>query len=161
MAGTIIPLSRHPRPATKNTAAVSTLGYPGLMDSGDIMQRTDGPSYTTTVNGAKQIMQGSNLTGGSSGGPWVVNFWTRNANLSGGASPGSQSTMAVIGVTSWGAADPNNPKDNYSSQFAQNSRYPNADYGGWGAGNIGSLLNTLCNATAPEGGTYESRGYCN
>jgi hypothetical protein len=143
------------------TAAVSTLGYPALMDSGRIMQRTDGPTYTTTVGGAGQLWQGSNLTGGASGGPWVVNFAARTAALSGGAVPGTASVMAVIGVTSWGSADPNTPKDNYSSQFRQNTRYPNADYGGYGAGNIGSLLNTLCTAPAPGGGTYASQGYCN
>ena len=144
------------------TAAVSTLGYPFLMDSGAIMQRTDGPTYTTTVcNGNKQLWQGSNLTGGSSGGPWVVNLSGRNAALSGGAVAGTQSTMAVVGVTSWGTADPNTPKDNYSSQFAQNAQYPNASYGIYGAGNIGSLLNTLCSTAAPGGGTYASQGYCN
>jgi hypothetical protein len=142
-------------------AAVSTLGYPALMDLGRIMQRTDGPTYRTKVGGAKQLMQGSNFTGGSSGGPWVVNFSGRNASRSGGAVAGSKSVMAVIGVTSWGSADPNTPKDNYSSQFAKNSRYPNGDYGGFGAGNIGSLLNSLCGLPAPEGGTYKSRGYCN
>lgn len=143
-----------------HTAAVSTLGYPGLLDGGTIMQRTDGPTYTTTVCGAGQLWQGSNFTGGSSGGPWVVNFSGRNAVRSGGAVLGTQSVMAVIGVTSWGAADPNNPKDNYSSQFRQNTRYPNASYGTYGAGNIASLLNTLCSSAAPEGGTLASNGYC-
>lgn len=143
------------------TAAVSTLGYPFLMDSGAIMQRADGPTYTTTVCNAGQLWQGNNFTGGSSGGPWVVNFSGRKATLSGGAVPGTASTMAVIGVTSWGSADPNAPKDNYSSQFRQNSRYPNASYGVYGAGNIGSLLNTLCSSAAPGGGTFASQGYCN
>jgi hypothetical protein len=91
----------------------------------------------------------------------VVNFASRTAALSGGAVPGTASVIAVIGVTSWGSADPNTPKDNYSSQFRQNSRYPNASYGVYGAGNIGSLLNTLCSAPAPGGGTYASQGYCN
>lgn len=149
-----------PKTGNLHTAAVSTLGYPALMDSGTIMQRTDGPTYTTAVCNAGQLWQGSNLTGGSSGGPWVVNFSGRNAVLSGGAVLGTQSTMAVIGVTSWGSADPNAPKDNYSSQFRQNSRYPNASYGIYGAGNIASLLNTLCNSAAPEGGSLASRGYC-
>ena len=144
-----------------HTAAVSTLGYPGIIDSGRIMQRTDGPTYTTTVGGAGQLWQGSNLTGGASGGPWAVNFAARKPVLAGGAVEGSASVMAVIGVTSWGSSDPNAPKDNYSSQFRQNSRYPNADYGGRGAGNIGSLLNTLCSAAAPGGGTYASQGFCN
>ena len=53
-----------------------------LMDSGRIMQRTDGPTYTTTVVGAGQLWQGSNLTGGSSGGPWVVNFRSATPSLS-------------------------------------------------------------------------------
>lgn len=144
-----------------HTAAVSSLGYPALMDSGNIMQRTDGPTYTTTVCNAGQLWQGNNFTGGSSGGPWVVNFSGRNAVLSGGAVAGTAPTMAVIGVTSWGSADPNAPKDNYASQFRQNTRYPNASYGAYGAGNIGSLLNTLCSAAAPEGGTLASNGYCN
>jgi V8-like Glu-specific endopeptidase len=150
-----------PKTGNLHTAAVSTLGYPGLMDSGRIMQRTDGPTYTTTVCNAKQLWQGSNLTGGSSGGPWVVNFSGANASLSGNAVVGTAPTMAVIGVTSWGSSDPNVPKDNYSSQFAQNAQYPNANYGNRGAGNIGSLLNTLCSAAAPGGGTYASQGYCN
>jgi V8-like Glu-specific endopeptidase len=150
-----------PKTGNLHTAAVSTLGYPALMDSGLIMQRTDGPTYTTTVSGAGQLWQGSNFTGGSSGGPWVVNFRSRVAALTGGAVAGTASVLAVIGVTSWGSADPNAPKDNYSSQFRQNARYPNANYGGYGAGNIASLLNTLCSAAAPEGGTFASQGYCN
>ena len=143
------------------TAAVTTVGYPALMDGGNIMQRTDGPTYTTTVGGAGQLWQGSNFTGGSSGGPWIVNFRSRAAALAGGAVVGTASTMAVIGVTSWGSSDPNAPKDNYSSQFRQNTRYPNASYGIYGAGNIASLLNTLCSSAAPGGGTFASQGYCN
>lgn len=142
------------------TAAVSTLGYPGLMDYGRIMQRTDGPTYTTTVCNAGQLWQGSNFTGGSSGGPWVVNFSGRNPVLSGGAVSGTAPVMAVVGVTSWGTANPNLPKDNYSSQFRQNSRYPNASYGIYGAGNIGYLINALCSTAAPGGGTFASQGYC-
>jgi hypothetical protein len=149
------------RTGNLRTAAISTLGYPGLMDLGRIMQRTDGPTYTTTVGGAGQLWQGSNLTGGSSGGPWVVNFRSVTPSLSGGAVAGTASNMAVVGVTSWGSSDPNAPKDNYSSQFRQNTRYPNASYGIYGAGNIASLLNTLCSSAAPGGGTFASQGYCN
>lgn len=150
-----------PKTGNLHTAAISTLGYPALMDGGNIMQRTDGPTYTTTVCNAGQLWQGSNLTGGSSGGPWVANFSGSNATLSGGAVVGDASTIAVVGVTSWGSANPNAIKDNYSSQFRQNTRYPNASYGIYGAGNIGSLLNTLCSAAAPGGGTLASQGYCN
>lgn len=131
------------------------------MDSGAIMQRTDGPTYTTTLGGAGQLWQGSNLTGGSSGGGWIVNLQSRAATLAGGAVAGTASNVAVIGVTSWGSADPNAAKDNWASQFRQNTLYPNASYGVYGAGNIASLLNTLCGAAAPGGGTFASQGYCN
>jgi hypothetical protein len=149
------------RTGNLQTGAVSTLGYPALMDGGAIMQRTDGPAYTTTLGGAGQLWQGSNFTGGSSGGPWIVNFRTRNTALSGGAVQGAESMLAVIGVTSWGSADPNAIKDNWSSQFRQNARYPNASYGIYGAGNIGALVNRLCKGPGPGGGTLASEGYCN
>lgn len=142
-------------------AATSTLGYPFLMDSGGRMQRADGPTYTTTISGAAQLWQGNNFTGGSSGGPWIVNFRAADPALAGGAVPGTASVMAVVGVTSWGSADPNAPKDNYASRFGQNTRYPAAAYGVYGAGNIASLLNTLCGAIAPGGLTYAQLGYCN
>jgi V8-like Glu-specific endopeptidase len=152
-----------PKTGNLHTAAISALGYPALMDSGSIMQRSDGPSYTINLcdGTTEQLWQGSNFTGGSSGGPWVVNMRTRKATLSGGAVEGSAPVMAVVGVTSWGSADPNTPKDNYSSQFGQNAQYPNADYGGRGAGNIGSLLNTLCSAiVSGTNQTYAQQGYC-
>ena len=148
-----------PKTGNLHTAAVSTLGYPFLLDGGAIMQRTDGPSYTTTLGGAGQLWQGSNFTDGASGGPWVVNFRTQAAVLSGGAVEGSASDIAVIGVTSWGSSDPNANKDNYSSQFRQNTRYPKASYGIYGAGNIGSVLKMLC-TTVIDGATLAAQGYC-
>lgn len=144
------------------TAAVTTLGYPGLLDEGAIMQRSDGPSYLTTIADAHQIYQGSTFTGGSSGGPWVVNFGYENPSFSDGSGVGHKAKAnVVIGVTSWGSADPNQPKDNYSSQFTQNKRYPKADYGGFGAGNIAALLNTAC-SKKPRGSTqtFKQLGYC-
>ena len=124
------------------------------------MQRADGPTYLTTVGGSNQMTQGNNFTGGSSGGPWILNFSAADPALSGGAVIGQQAGMAITGVTSWGAADPNAPKDNFSSQFRQNTAFPNANYGGFGAGNIGALINTACLRPAPEGGTFAANGYC-
>ena len=144
----------------KQVAATSTLGYPALLDKGRIMQRADGPTYLTTVGGALQMAQGNSFTGGSSGGPWVLNFGAFNPVLSGGAVLGQQPFMAITGVTSWGSADPNVPKDNFSSRFGQNPQFPLANYGGFGAGNIGSLLQAACIDTAPEGGTFAANGYC-
>jgi hypothetical protein len=143
-----------------SVAATTTLGYPALMDFGRIMQRADGPSYLTTISGAGQIMQGNNFTGGSSGGPWIVNFVSANPDLSGNAVLGRFANTSVIGVTSWGSADPNADKNNFSSQFRQTKRYPNASYGRYGAGNIASLLATLCSNQAGGGLTYERAGYC-
>ena len=149
---------------TRNTwtAATATLGYPYNMDFGTIMQRADGPTFLTTVRRARQMWQGNNFTGGSSGGPWVVNFGYRAADLNDGAAPGTASYLnVVVGVTSWGSNDPNIIKDNYSSQFGQNKEYPNADYGGYGAGNIGALLQSLCSSVKPGGAqTYAQLGYC-
>ena len=140
-------------------AAIATLGYPALMDSGRRMQRADGPTYTTTISGAAQLWQGNNFTGGSSGGPWVVNFRAADPVLSGGAVMGTASTMAVVGVTSWGSADPNAAKDNYSSRFGQNTQFPAAAYGTYGAGNIGALLNSVCSLTI-GGQSLATLGYC-
>ena len=151
----------------RSTAAVTTVGYPGLLDNGRIMQRQDGPAYLATCGKGKQIYQGSNFTGGSSGGAWLVNFDTAGVGVpsfSGGASRGSQSTMAVVGVTSWGASDPNKPKDNWSSRLGRNEEYPKKDYTNAdskmkGQGNIGSLLNSICKVKL-SGKTLYSLGYC-
>jgi hypothetical protein len=149
---------------TRNTwtAATATLGYPYNMDFGTIMQRADGPTFLTTVGRARQMWQGNNFTGGSSGGPWVANFGYSNATLNDGAVPGTASNLnVVVGVTSWGSSDPNMIKDNYSSQFGQNREYPAADYGGFGGGNIGALLQSLCSSVKPGGAqTYAQLGYC-
>ncbi|MCC6135988.1 MAG: trypsin-like serine protease [Candidatus Contendobacter sp.] len=145
------------------TAALTTLGYPFLLDAGRILERSDGPSYLTSISGAGQIYQGSNFTGGSSGGPWIANFGYQNPAFAGGANGGlASNNNVVVGVTSWGASDPNVRKDNWSSQFRQNTRYPLANYGGFGAGNIASLLYTVCSAK-PTGSTltYQQLGYCN
>lgn len=149
-----------PKTGNVAAAAVTTLGYPFLLDEGGRMQRTDGPAFLTTIRGAGQIWQGSNFTGGSSGGPWVVNFRAANPSFDFGAGTGREADMAVIGVTSWGSDDPNPIKDNYSSQFRQNNRYPGASYGSYGGGNIGALLNTLCTKAAVGGKTYAQLGYC-
>lgn len=142
-----------------STAAVTTLGYPCLLDGCRVMQRTDGPTYTTTVKSALQYWQGSNFTSGSSGGPWIVNFKTSDPVYTGGANTGTAPEMYVVGVTSWGDADPNTSKNNYSSRFGQNTQFPNAAYGTYGAGNIGYLLNFACNQPF-AGSTYRLLGYC-
>lgn len=153
---------KHRRTGNLWVGAITTLGYPGLLDNGGILQRTDGPAYLTTISRAGQIYQGSNLTGGSSGGPWIANFGYGNPSYSSGASAGKAAiNNVIVGVTSWGSSDPNVAKDNYASQFRVNSRYPNADYGGFGGGNIGSLVSQICNYK-PDDSTqsFKDMGYC-
>ena len=89
-----------------------------------------------------------------------MNFRSAEADLTGGAAPGSETRMAVVGVTSWGSSDPNEPKDNYASQFRQNPSYPSASYGSYGAGNIAALLDTLCTMTTGDGQSFAQQGYC-
>ncbi len=149
-----------PKTGNLAVAATTTLGYPLLIDEGAIMQRADGPTFITTVGGAQQLWQGSNFTSGSSGGPWMVNFGARKPTLSAGAAPGAAHRMAVVGVTSWGSADPNDNKDNYSSRFGQNTEFPKSDYGGYGAGNIGALVNSACKQLISPGVTFALAGYC-
>jgi len=77
---------------------VTMLGYPCNFDSCNIMQRVDSgdhrvpPGYT----GGNAYEYGSDMTGGSSGGPWLENFgW-------GAAPQGNWVTRnAVVGVTSY------------------------------------------------------------
>jgi hypothetical protein len=155
-------------PLTGNlrVAAVSTLGYPSGIDDGEIMQRSDGPSYLTTESGALLMTQGSNFTTGASGGPWIVNFFSVAPVLAEGSVIGTHPNRAVIGVTSFGSGSPDDPnpnpeKDNYSSRFGQNKEFPLAAYGRFGAGNIGAALNSVCNQLVSPGVTYAAAGYCN
>lgn len=83
--------------------AVTMLGYPCNFDSCNIMQRVDSsdhrPGSAATGNNAYEY--GSDMTGGSSGGPWVENFGT------GPAPTGGWTTRnAVVAVTSYGYTDP-------------------------------------------------------
>jgi V8-like Glu-specific endopeptidase len=144
------------------TAALTTLGYPGESDNGTIQQRCDGPNYMTSINGVLQIYQGTDFTGGSSGGPWIANFGYQAPKFSEGVHPGQKSlSNVVIGVTSWSYGEPGPQYDMYSSRFGKNKEYPKDSYGTFGAGNIAALLNALC-SKKPAGNTqtYQELGYC-
>lgn len=83
-----------------NEALITQLGYPVTHDSGNRMQRTDSQGFVEPTM-ANNTVWGSRQTGGSSGGPELVNFGILAA-LS-GTSVGSEATMnTVVGVTSWG-----------------------------------------------------------
>lgn len=82
---------------------INQLGYPVSHDYGEMMQRTDSPGVIDSTVKYNTVI-GSRQTGGSSGGPWVLNLGelgTLNdteAGLDGG-------TNIITGVTSWGYTD--------------------------------------------------------
>ena len=134
--------------------SITTLGYPGSLDSGLMMQRQDGPAYLVTCTGGAELMyQGTNFAGGAGGSGWLADF-------------GSGGT--VVGVTSFGANGSNQKKNNWASRFGQNKEFPKSDYKNinskmTGAGNIGALLNAACSGGVTE--VYDDNapywwGYC-
>lgn len=133
-------------------AAITQLGYPSAFDLGRQMQRNDslGKFITgvgTNGKGLRNVQLGSSLSGGSSGGPWLVNFGTRtNITDTTSATQGSQNASNIVmTVTSWGYTNITSNVQG-ASWFGQNAEYPLANYGGRGAGNIGFLVDFTCNA---------------
>ena len=84
-------------------AQISQLGYPVSHDYGLWMQRTDSQGYVNSTMSSNTVW-GSRQTGGSSGGPEIVNLgappWLDGTGL------GSDADFnIVVGVTSWGYID--------------------------------------------------------
>lgn len=77
---------------------VTMLGYPCNFDSCNIMQRVDSSDHRTPPGSSvpNVFEYGSDMTGGSSGGPWLENFGA-------GAAPtgGFATRNTVVGVTSY------------------------------------------------------------
>ena len=108
---------------------ITQLGYPACLDNGEIMERNDSHGFVSS-NYANNTLLGSLMCGGSSGGPWLVNFGKR-PNLT-GTSNGAYSEMnMVVGVTSWGSTS-TGPKQMGASPFLDS--------------NIKSLVNSACAA---------------
>jgi V8-like Glu-specific endopeptidase len=83
---------------------VTQLGYPVCLDNGLYMERNDSQG-TKTSSYSNNTIIGSLMCGGSSGGPWLVNFGsppTLESGTSHGTDPNNNS---VVGVTSWGFTD--------------------------------------------------------
>jgi len=124
---------------------ITELGYPVALDGGLQMQRTDAVGWYYDSEGLLNTQIGSAQTGGSSGGPWLVNFGT-TPSVGSGASLGSATTMAVVGVTSYDSTTVGYNRLG-ASFFGQNSQY-SGTYGSYGAGNIGLLVHDTCTASA-------------
>ncbi len=112
-----------------NQALIQQLGYPVSHDSGLKMQRTDSQGYVDNSLAGNTVW-GSRQTGGSSGGPEVVNLgYVAALN---GISVGSEAnTNIVVGVTSWG----------YTNQV-----YKVQGASPFTTNNIVQLVNTACGA---------------
>ena len=104
------------------------LGYPGNHDLGEKMHQVTAQSWGAYANNTG--LYGSDMAGGSSGGPWVSNFGPPADGQTGGL---DAARNQVIGVTSFGFVDPTQ-KVQGSSILDQ--RFNNAS----GTG----ILNTAC-----------------
>lgn len=97
---------------------ISQLGYPVNLDGGELMERTDSQGYVDFTQRINTII-GSLQTGGSSGGPWVLNL---------GIPPSLNNTSfgfaadhnMVAAVTSWGYTD-DTIKQQGASSFTGNN----------------------------------------
>ena len=80
---------------------ITQTGYPVGLDSGQFMQRNDSQGFVAGSSLVNNTIIGSLMTGGSSGGPWVLNFGIRPA-LTGATNGTAPNSNIVVGVTSWG-----------------------------------------------------------
>lgn len=84
-----------------NLALFNQLGYPRALDGGLRMQRTDSQAFVSAASAGNSVW-GSLQTGGSSGGPELVNLGFSPV-LSDGIQHGAEGEdNRVVGVTSWG-----------------------------------------------------------
>lgn len=135
---------------------ITQLGYPGGLDNGFLMQRNDSQAqYLGTGTGSSplNLVFGSRMNGGSSGGPQLVNFGTPPTAT--GAPVGAAPNFNVVqSTTSWGY-NTSSIKIQGSSTFAQNPQFPNASYTAdgtnYGAGNIGAMMATICGSGGSNG----------
>nr|WP_088511599.1 trypsin-like serine protease [Burkholderia ubonensis] len=111
-------------------ALIDQLGYPVSLDSGVLMERNESQGFVSSGNSNNTII-GSLMTGGSSGGPWLVNLGMQPA-LNGTGFGNAAAHNTVVGVTSWGYTD-TTVKQQGASSFT--------------SGNIVMLVNTVCTST--------------
>ncbi len=99
------------------------LGYPANHDSGNRMHQVTSESLRTASPNC--VEYGSDMRGGSSGGPWVQNFGVPAVGQTGGLNTGSN---RVIGITSYGFVS--------TTPLIQGSSIPDSRFT--------TLLNNIC-----------------
>jgi len=93
---------------------ITQIGYPVCLDNGQLMERNDSHGFKS-VPDANNTRIGSLMCGGSSGGPWLVNFGIR-PTLTGTTDGTAPNPNIVVGVTSWGFTS-SAPKQQGASPF--------------------------------------------
>ena len=105
---------------------ITQIGYPVCLDNGNLMERNDAQG-SRSASLSNNTVIGSLMCGGSSGGPWLVNFGQRPA-LTGTTSGTSPNPNIVVGTTSWQS----------STAIKQMGASP------FTSGNIVPIVNTAC-----------------
>lgn len=119
---------------SRPSGQITQLGYPSKDFDGLAMIRTDSLGYHEDPN---NVLLGSNQTGGSSGGPWLMNFGTKTSFS--GPTPSDDQSNTVVAVTSWGYTQ-GTVKVQGASRFSKNTTYTLKS-------NIQSLLDDVCSKT--------------
>lgn len=109
---------------------ITQIGYPVCLDNGALMERNDSYGVKTAAQSNNTVI-GSLMCGGSSGGPWLVNFGIRPTLTATTAGTASVANV-VVGVTSWGYTS-TAPKEQGASPFLST--------------NISPLISAACTAT--------------
>jgi V8-like Glu-specific endopeptidase len=109
---------------------ITQLGYPVGLDNAAYMERTDTYGYTNSTYSHNTII-GTNMNGGSSGGPYLVNFGLPAA-LTGETNGSAPASQIVVGVNSWGYTS-TAPKEGGAAPFT--------------SGNIVPIVTAACTAT--------------
>jgi len=109
---------------------VTQIGYPLCLDTGERMERNDSQGIVSASMSSNTII-GSLMCGGSSGGPWLINFGLR-PTLTGNINGSAFKANTVVGVTGWDYTDPT-VKQMGASPFRST--------------NIGALVTAACNST--------------
>lgn len=100
---------------------ITQIGYPVCLDNGALMERNDSQGVKTPSQSNNTVI-GSLMCGGSSGGPWLVNFGIRPALTATTAGTAPQANT-VVGVTSWGFIN-TSPKEQGASPFLSTNLTP-------------------------------------
>lgn len=107
--------------ASQQLTQITQIGYPACLDNGQLMERNDSMGFVSAANSSNTII-GSLMCGGSSGGPWIVNFGIR-PSLTGTSIGTAPESNIVVGVTSWGYTS-TTPKQQGASPFTSTNITP-------------------------------------